>query len=309
MKGEMSVKKRKKQLLSIWMIIMLCLGIGNVKVNAQNGNIHIAGVDIGYAAGTYFSTTGKACTCHGRGTCGDVSSCTCKKWGGGIQCYGFAMWCESKLFGSNEGKNSSAFYSIGSISSGNMSANAVKNLIYNKAKPGAHIRTGGSAHSLIITDITESGFSIVQANGQNNKEYSSWTPCRIGTYTYTWQSYAQSTYGKRGIAYVKMPCNYPYSNVNNSVKPFHITIDAPKESTSTTTGITAEGWAIYGNGVTNVTCNINGNTYNCSRKSRPNVAERNPGYPTGNEGFSYYIPEYFPPGKLSDCLCLHIQAF
>ena len=62
MKGEMSVKKRKKQLLSICMIIMLCLGIGNVKVNAQNGNIHIAGVDIGYAAGTYFSTTGKACT-------------------------------------------------------------------------------------------------------------------------------------------------------------------------------------------------------------------------------------------------------
>ena len=77
-----------------------------------------------------------------------------------------------------------------------------------------------------------------------------------------------------------------------SAKPFHINIDSPKAGASTTSGITAEGWAIYGNGVTNVTCNINGNTYNCSRKSRPDVAERNPGYPTGNEGFSYYIPEY-----------------
>jgi len=77
-----------------------------------------------------------------------------------------------------------------------------------------------------------------------------------------------------------------------SAKPFHINIDSPKAGASTTSGITAEGWAIYGNGVTNVTCNINGNTYNCSRKSRPDVAERNPGYPTGNEGFSYYIPEH-----------------
>ena len=77
-----------------------------------------------------------------------------------------------------------------------------------------------------------------------------------------------------------------------SAKPFHINIDSPKAGASTTSGITAEGWAIYGNGVTNVTCNINGNTYNCSRKSRLDVAERNPGYPTGNEGFSYYIPEH-----------------
>ena len=77
-----------------------------------------------------------------------------------------------------------------------------------------------------------------------------------------------------------------------SVKPFHINIDSPKAGASTTSGITAEGWAIYGNGVTNITCNINGNTYNCSRKSRPDVANAYPGYPTGNEGFSYYIPEY-----------------
>ena len=80
--------------------------------------------------------------------------------------------------------------------------------------------------------------------------------------------------------------------MKSSVKPFHINIDSPKAGASTTSGITAEGWAIYGNGVTNITCNINGNTYNCSRKSRPDVANAYPGYPTGNEGFSYYIPEY-----------------
>lgn len=81
-------------------------------------------------------------------------------------------------------------------------------------------------------------------------------------------------------------------SLKSSVKPFHINIDSPKAGASTTSGITAEGWAIYGNGVTNITCNINGNTYNCSRKSRPDVANAYPGYPTGNEGFSYYIPEY-----------------
>ena len=81
-------------------------------------------------------------------------------------------------------------------------------------------------------------------------------------------------------------------SLKSSVKPFHINIDSPKAGVSTTSGITAEGWAIYGNGVTNITCNINGNTYNCSRKSRPDVANAYPGYPTGNEGFSYYIPEY-----------------
>ena len=81
-------------------------------------------------------------------------------------------------------------------------------------------------------------------------------------------------------------------SLKSSVKPFHINIDSPKAGVSTTSGITAEGWAIYGNGVTNITCNINGNTYNCSRKSRPDVANAYSGYPTGNEGFSYYIPEY-----------------
>ncbi|MBQ0037935.1 MAG: bacterial Ig-like domain-containing protein [Clostridiales bacterium] len=61
---------------------------------------------------------------------------------------------------------------------------------------------------MIITNITQSGFSIIQCNGSNNNEYSSWEPCRIGTYTYTWSSYASSTYGKRGIDYIELPNNY-----------------------------------------------------------------------------------------------------
>lgn len=41
----------------------------------------------------------------------------------------------------------------------------------------------------------------MQANGANN-HYTGYYRCRIGTYYYTWEDYANSRYGKYGIMYV-----------------------------------------------------------------------------------------------------------
>ena len=168
---------------------------------------------MGYSAGSYFSTTGKACVCHNKGLCvPQTSSCTCIHVSGTAQCYAFALWCEQKLFGTNDVANAKAFYSIGSIAAGSVTADSLKNLLYGKAKPGAHIRTyaagGKSNHSMVIVSIDTNGFTVAQANGSNNNEYSGYGACRIGTSTYTWASYASSTYGSRGINFVKMPYNY-----------------------------------------------------------------------------------------------------
>ena len=65
---------------------------------------------------------------------------------------------------------------------------------------------------MILFSKSDSGFTVVQANGSNNNEYSGHYNCRIGTATYTWSGYVNSTYGSRGIAFVK-------ANINASVNP------------------------------------------------------------------------------------------
>ena len=204
------MKRLVKRLISTLLIILattaMVLNSWTLIPAKAASNITIGGVDIGYALGAYFTKNGKQCTCHGRKTCGEASDCNCKIVSGTCQCYGFAMWCENKLFGCNDHAYPGNFTDYGSISAGNMSASRVKALI-SKVPIGSHIRTGsnsyGVAHSMIITAKSDDGFTIVQANGSNNDNYSGHYNCRIGTTKYTWSSYASSTYGKRGIASVK----------------------------------------------------------------------------------------------------------
>ena len=201
------MKKWIKKIVGVLLVIsvsaaMILSSWTLIPVEAAS-NIKIGGVDIGYALGDYFSKNGKECTCHNRHSCGVASDCNCKIVSGTCQCYGFALWCENKLFGYNDVSSPGNFTNYGSISAGNMSASSVKALI-SKAPIGSHIRTGsnsyGVAHSMIITAKSDIGFTIIQANGSNNDNYSGYYKCRIGTTQYTWSSYASSTYGKRGIA-------------------------------------------------------------------------------------------------------------
>lgn len=176
------------------------------KVNPPaSKNLKIGGVDIGYAAGQYFSENGKACTCHEKGICiNNPSKCNCILVNGTAQCYAFALWCENKMFGFNDKSKASKFKNAGSVSPGRLTESKIKSLI-SKVPVGAHIRTKGSSHSMILMSKNSKGFTVAQANGSNNKEYRGHYACRIGTSTYTWKSYVQSSYGKRGIAFIKYP--------------------------------------------------------------------------------------------------------
>lgn len=184
----------------------------------SSGKIVVNGVALDYSLGQYFTDNGKACTsCHG-GHIGNYATnesyCNCKCTAvingrtvklGAIQCYGFARYVQSKVYGYNSYENASRFRTISgsSVKAGSLTASKIKSLI-NSAGVGAHIRTAGSAHSMIVTNITSSGFTVIQANGTNNDNYSGYYNCRIGKTTYTWSSYVSSTYGSRGLQYIEV---------------------------------------------------------------------------------------------------------
>lgn len=192
--------------------------MGWIKTNndiVDKSNIQIAGVTLDYALGSYFTDNGRKCTnCHGKHTGNYTTNenyCNCKCTAtingktyklGAIQCFGFARYVQSALYATNSYLNPNAFSRTKSVSYSDLTVSKLKTMIVN-AGVGAHIRTGGSQHSMIITQVTDSGFTIIQCNGSNNNNYSSYAACRIGTTTYTWDSYINSTYGKRGIAFIE----------------------------------------------------------------------------------------------------------
>ena len=196
----------KKRILGLLLCLSMIVPLMPLISVEASANIKIDGVDIGYAVGEYFSKNGKACTCHNKGLCvPETSKCNCKHVSGGAQCYGFALWCENKLYGYNDKSNGKKFESFGYVAEGKLTKDKLKELI-GKAKIGAHIRTNSSKpHSMILYAKSNTGFSVVQANGTNNNTLG-YSPCRIGIATYTWDSYftkGKSPYGKRGIAFIK----------------------------------------------------------------------------------------------------------
>lgn len=148
-----------------------------------------------------------------------------------------------------------------------------------KAGSGAHLRTLGSAHSMIITGVSDSGFSIIQCNGHNNNEYSGYQYCYVGTYTYTWESYLEDDYGKRGIDYLEVA----YVRHKSC-------LDMPSDGEQIYEDVLFQGWAIHPKDVEKVTAVVNGVSYTATHYNRPDVALANPGYPTGREGFSFTVP-------------------
>lgn len=229
-----------KRILSLILASFLIFStLFSVNVFASS-NIKINGVDIGYTAGEYFSKNGKACTCHNQNKCvPEKNGCNCTHVNGTAQCYAFALWCQNKLFGYNDVSNGNKFKSIASVSAGNLTESKIKELI-STAPIGAHIRTNGTAHSMILVSKNNKGFTIAQANGSNNNEYSSWQACRIGTATYTWKSYVNSTYGKRGIKFINVPKNYEIKKSADSTKTQTTTISWPSTKNIKTYVISTE---------------------------------------------------------------------
>ena len=207
----------KKRVLSVLLALILTIGtMPNLFINVSAAsNVIINGVNIGVELGKQmqFTTSSGAKDEYGKYYNGYYLA--------GTECIGFARWCQYKLFGGHWYSAPGEFYNVKvngvqSIARGNLTTSNLKAMII-ACKPGAHLRTYAAegstwGHSMVITEITDTGFSIVQCNGVNNNEYSNWIHNYVGTYTYTWSSYVNSTYGKRGIEYIEMPYNYPYSN-------------------------------------------------------------------------------------------------
>lgn len=126
---------------------------------------------------------------------------------GGAQCLGFARYVHTKMYGSyhNPWGNDDAGAikrKTHAIPSGEMTAELAKQLI-TEGGVGAHIRTynkngldanGSYGHSQIVTDITENGFSVIDANGSGNG--------MVCVHTYTWDQYMKN-FGKNGIHYIE----------------------------------------------------------------------------------------------------------
>lgn len=183
-----------------------------------SGNIVLDGVTLAYKYGDYFTDNGKQCgSCHGNHSGSAYTNegyCNCKCTATidgktyalkSIQCLGFARYCQSALYKTNDIIKPSAFKTISKskVAKGALTAAKMKALV-TAAGVGGHIRTQGDAHSMIISKVTSDGFTVIQCNGSNNKNYKGFYKCRIGYSNYTWSSYVKSTYGKRGLAYIKV---------------------------------------------------------------------------------------------------------
>ena len=211
-----------KKILSFVLAFMMIFSMLATSSSAAT-SLKICNVDIGIAPGSFMQFS------NSDGSNSNSGYYYNGKYLGASQCFGFARWCQYKMFGcislgnyDSEFKENSKmdFYWVSangfsSVPAGQLTVSKIKALV-NAAAPGAHIRTNksstGVAHSMIITNITATGFSIAQCNGSNNNEYGSWKQNYVGTYTYTWSSYVNSTYGLRGIDYIEMPYDYPYDN-------------------------------------------------------------------------------------------------
>lgn len=168
-----------------------------------------------FPVGSYFSYTGKPCTCHNKcsyfGGCDCISDYNDPEKNGALvrlyscQCMGFAHYTFYKLFGFIDSlsysENASKYYSLGSLSPSKMTVENVKKLFAN-AKTGADVRILNK-HSVIVLSTDDNGLYVLQAN---------WvSPCMVNIKYWTWEEFT-SRYKAYGIEYVNMPTEYPASS-------------------------------------------------------------------------------------------------
>lgn len=119
---------------------------------------------------------------------------------GATQCYGFACYCERKLYGSCAHNNSTHFPNLSGSTYVYPNAPQLKSLI-TRAGAGAHLRTNNLpgrnyGHSMVIAGVTDSGFTVLDANSSGN--------CKVELRTYTWNGYLTTNYGKAGIRFIEI---------------------------------------------------------------------------------------------------------
>lgn len=238
--------KRIVSILIVFIITFSCIPI-TLTANAAS-NIVIGGVDIGYAVGDYFTKDGNSCatsafsngTCHGNGICVNNTNpnCNCLRYWpskencqvdlAATQCFGFARYCQWKLYGCHDGNASSKFENIsGKISASSCTADTLKSKLKGCA-PATHIRTGDDGHSMVVVSTNDSTIQIVACNTKVNGV----KVCKIYSKEYSWSAFADYLDGRGGVLYAKANkcshsyggtgicsnCNYqfPYDNDRNT---------------------------------------------------------------------------------------------
>ena len=212
------MKKRIASLFtSLLMIVSLMVVMPTMSVSAAN-NIIIAGIDIGYSNGSYFTKNGKSCAtmsgywsngrCHKNGVCDSATSykCNCMRYyptGNpntcqvdlkASQCWGFARYCEWKVYGFHDGLSASKFRTtVGKTNANSCTESYIKSKFYNIAV-ASHLRTGDGGHSLSIISTDESGVIWVDCNSDGY--------CKVIVHNQTWAQFANYLKGRSGISYV-----------------------------------------------------------------------------------------------------------
>ncbi len=136
-----------------------------------------------YPDGSYYSLTGKACTCHG-GSLGNPcywdNSCDCINFENSIQCAGFAKYVYYLVNGTHTYSNSKTYKNL------NLTATTAKNTLQS-LPVGTYLRvqtSNGYDHSIAIAGTSSTGITIYHANYGG--------PCKVRYQTVTWASFANS---------------------------------------------------------------------------------------------------------------------
>ncbi|HBH95688.1 MAG TPA: hypothetical protein DDX91_08035 [Ruminococcaceae bacterium] len=134
-----------------------------------------------YPNNSYFSTTGKACTCHGSG-CFNYSGCTCIKYEGSIQCDGFAKYVYDYFHLTRFSKYDNKLVYLNE----KLNASEAKSKFLNTPM-GTYIRvktSNGSDHSIAIVGTTNETVSIAHANYHGD--------CSVIYKDYTWKGFVDA---------------------------------------------------------------------------------------------------------------------
>lgn len=172
-----------------------------------------------YPVGSYYTFDGKACTHHGQG-CSYYGGCNCRSFindpeksgkqvkFNSIQCMGYAHYTFYKLFGFIDRSefDTSLYYSLGSLSSSEMTAENCKKLIL-QAQTGAHIRIANK-HSMVYLSGDANGFTVIHCNAD--------AKCGISVKTWTWSEFANN-FKSWGIGYINVPKTYPNASGTSTI--------------------------------------------------------------------------------------------
>lgn len=142
--------------------------------------------------GSYYSKTGKACSCHDAKSnpCYWDDSCDCINYDVSIQCAAFAKYVFYNLRGYKWDNGTTTWLSIS-----NVTGTTAKNALYG-VPAGTYVLVKPSAdsykeHSLSIVGTTSTTVTVYDANSgkyRSNGEY--YTSCRVRYTTLKWEEFA-----------------------------------------------------------------------------------------------------------------------